>query len=529
MQQIQQLLADNPSYKEYLFNCGYLITNDSVHADDQFPFCGQFVEYSYEGFRILVHRKQHIELIEEDNSLFVLIGHAVNPFTGEFSEKSIIQALAANGILGTPASLQYLNELTGNFFIAQIKDGRIRFLTDPAGMLYGCYGIVKGKLYISSYAQLIADIIPLTKSRYIQKLESYRFFRKYGVFFPGDLTQFQELRRILQNHLLCYYDEKIEFKRIYPNKEIQFAYGDEYDRLLHEVTHIIHQTLECYCEKYLNPAISMTGGMDSKTTLACANGLYDNFTFYSYLSMPGDKIDADAAHVIADYIGIPHMVITVPESDDKIENVHIAKAIIEHNYGGYSGNANDVRKRETLRRLCKDNELFGAEVKSWVSEIARANYYKKFGLNKMPKNLSPKHMMSMYKVFLLERTLAHKTTEVFREFINKTCFHEFPKGFDESDMYLWEFRYSAWGGMVITNEHSYSNNILIPYNNRLLLDLMLHAPKEKRITDAFHEDLIMTANKKISETGITITNWNETKKRRFLERAYFLINSHLPF
>ena len=66
-------------------------------------------------------------------------------------------------------------------------------------------------------------------------------------------------------------------------------------------------------------------------------------------------------------------------------------------------------------------------------------------------------------------------------------------------------------------------------NNRLLLDLMLSAPQSKRISDAFHEDLIRFANPHIDETGITITNWNETKKRMYLEKAYFLLHSAFPF
>jgi hypothetical protein len=79
--------------------------------------------------------------------------------------------------------------------------------------------------------------------------------------------------------------------------------------------------------------------------------------------------------------------------------------------------------------------------------------------------------------------------------------------------------------MVITSEHSYSNEIFIPYNNRLLLNMMLTAPKEKRISDKFHEDLIDFNDPMISETGITITNWNETKFRRIIERGYYLLSS----
>ena len=78
---------------------------------------------------------------------------------------------------------------------------------------------------------------------------------------------------------------------------------------------------------------------------------------------------------------------------------------------------------------------------------------------------------------------------------------------------------------MISLEHSFSYEIFIPYNNRALLEIMLKAPLSKRISDEFHEDLIAYNNSAISETGITITNWNETKKRMYVEKAYFLLSS----
>lgn len=245
--------------------------------------------------------------------------------------------------------------------------------------------------------------------------------------------------------------------------------------------------------------------------------------------MPGDKIDADAAHIIAGHLSLAHQIYEVSDSDSDFENIEVARAVLEHNNGGYKVNANDVRKREFFRKFCGKEDCFDVEIKSWVSEIARANYYKKFGLKKLPKQLSPREMTSMYKVFLSERKLCYETKQFFQEFCDKTAFHQLPSGYDESDMYLWEFRYSAWGGIVITSEHSYSNEIVIPYNNRLLLNRMLQAPLEKRITDDFHTDLIRVANKAVDEPGITITNWNETKNRMRAERLYFLINSRLPY
>jgi hypothetical protein len=342
------------------------------------------------------------------------------------------------------------------------------------------------------------------------------------LFFPGDLTQFKDLRRVLQNHFMYYDGENVLFERFYPVKDLQLVSGEqEYEILIDQVVSILANTISLAMKKWDDIAISMTGGMDSKTTVACAKDFYDKCQFYSYISMHGDKIDAEAAHSIAKHIGIDHKIYNITEDDNAFENIEEIKAILQHNNGGYKVNANDVRKRAFFSK----EKLFKVEIKSWVSEIARANYYKKFGLKKMPKHLSARNMTSMYKIFTTQRKLAKETDKVFVDFINKTGFHLMPKGYDESDMYLWEFRYSAWGGMVITLQHTYSSVIFIPFNNRNLLNLMLQAPLRKRITDEFHEDLIKRANHKISETGITITNWNETKKRMYVEKAYFKLHS----
>ena len=250
-------------------------------------------------------------------------------------------------------------------------------------------------------------------------------------------------------------------------------------------------------------------------------GFEDKFFLYSYISMDGDKIDAEAAHKISDSIGVDHSIINISSNDLDYPDIEDYRVIMEHNLGGYKLNDNDVRKRIYFN----NTDLYDVEIKSWISEIARANYYKKFGLKKMPDKLTARNMTSMYKVFLQDRKLVKETDRVFEDFIIKTGFNNLPDGYDASDMYLWEFRYSSWGGMVISLEHSFSYEIFIPYNNRALLEIMLKAPLSKRISDEFHEDLIAYNNSAISETGITITNWNETKKRMYVEKAYFLLSS----
>ena len=68
----------------------------------------------------------------------------------------------------------------------------------------------------------------------------------------------------------------------------------------------------------------MTGGCDSKTTLACANGLYDRFSYFSYSSSDSEKVDAEAAAKICAALNLDHKIYWIPESDDQIPGVEEA-------------------------------------------------------------------------------------------------------------------------------------------------------------------------------------------------------------
>lgn len=518
---IKNILEENNDLQQFLFIRGFLITTNKSYNLNEFPFYGNWNCIIIKKYHILTHKKQNVYIYKQNDVVLFLIGHCLNPFDSLYDENDILEKIYKN-MDSHEEMFGYINQLTGSFLLGIISDEKIEFLSDPSGMLFSCYGKIEDEVYISSHAQLVGDLCGLIKGEYISKLEEYKYFYKYGLFFPGDLTQYDELKRVLQNHLMSFDGKEFSYHRFYPCVSLKLVETQtEYEQLIEKVATIMKETIALAIKKWDNLALSMTGGMDSKTTLACANGMYDKLQFYSYISMAGDRIDAEAAHKIASEIGIKHDIYKIADNDEAFENIDAFRAVLEHNNGEYKVNKNDVRKRYYFAQ----EKPFEVEIKSWISEIARANYYKKFGLKKMPKHLSPRHMTSMYKIFTTQRRLAKETDTIFAAFIDKTAFHKFPMGYDESDMYLWEFRYSAWGGMVITSEHSFSNEIFIPYNNRILIDYMLSAPLKKRISDEFHEDIIKYANKKIGDCGITITNWNETKKRMYLERMYFKVHS----
>lgn len=480
-------------------------------------------------FSFYIHPRQSLFYKTEDSSAYFLIGHAYNPFSNTICENEILNEWSMSDKKSNEEDFDYINSLTGLFLIGKITDEQVSVLLDCAGMLSGYYGVIDNNILISSHTVIFSELFGLSTSDYVKELLDYKFYSLYGAFLPGDITPYDNVYRIVPNTEVTINLKSfdVNINRFYPNKAIKsITCESEYKKQLESIVDVFRNSMRIIAEKWSRPAISLTGGMDSKTTLASANGIYDKFSYFSYITSKAEKLDADAAKSICKAIEVEHKTYDILPIANEYADFETTKTILQYNMD-YIGknNINDICKREYFSNI----DDFDVEVKSWVSEIARANYYKKFGKKRMPKSITPRRCSCMYKIFLHNRKLLRYTDKIFEEYISKTDFENHIFNYDWSDLFLWEIRYGSWGGLVITSEHKYSYDITIPYNNRKLLELMLAVPLEKRRKDILHNDLIKIMNSKIFETGINIVNLNETKLREICEKCYFNINTHLPF
>lgn len=519
---IQKSLAQHPELRNKLFVRGYVVYSSRPTEGDAFPFYGSWSDTEVDGYWFRIHPDQHFYHVKHDDVSVCLVGNALNGFDGKYQEDEILLELASRYVQSRQSFYSYLDEITGCFVLFVIENGRLHWFTDPSGMLFSAYGIVGNNLYISSHPQCLGDILSLRISEYANRLRNYPHFNKYGVYYPGDLTWYDEIRRSLPNFEYTYYENAIAKRRIFPIDSLNMCQSeDDYKSIVLQCSSILKNTMKCAAMKWDKASISMSGGVDSRVTIAAANGHYYSFDYYSYYTMPGDLPDANAASEIAKELGLYHEVYTVSNSNEEFPDYDLHAMIQRHNMGEHHINDNDIRKRIWFDQ----NAPVKVEIKSWISEIGRANYYKKFGLRRMPKKLSPRHMTSMYKLFTTQRKLAKDTDRIFANYIQEMHPNGFPQGYDASDMYLWEFRYGAWGGLINTCEQSYAYEIFMPFNNRKLLKLMLSAPLQKRKSNQLHEDIWIAANPNTRALIKPVVNWNETKKRMYMEKAYFLVHS----
>lgn len=523
---IKKILEQNVDLQQFLFIRGFLATNRNNIDLNEFPFYGNWEMIKVQDLFFYKHNQAGFHFCEEGDKACFLFGHAYNPFTMEINENKILERIFP--YIGTKEIYEYVDELTGIFVFGTIEKNKISFLVDPSGMQSACYCVDGKDFYISSHAQLLADICGYEMDPFVKELITYKWYtRVMGPYLPADMTPYVQAKRIVPNIAYLYDIDQnaITHERFYPLRDLSMCKTDEeYNAVIQEAADILKSNMSLVVQKWNNPWQSLTGGIDSNTTFAAANGHYDKIKTFSYCSAEKETIDCEAAKIISEKFSVDWTLFNIPNDNDQIERFDEKREIIRHN-NGYIGleKDNELRKRMILQEQCSAD----VEIKSWTSETIRAYWYKHYGRKKMPK-LSAKLYRNLYKIFITNRKLAHKIDKIFAEYIAKFEYKQIPSQYPPADMHYNEVTWGSWGGMNIS-EMKYCFDITIIYNNRRFLDLLFRVPLEKRISDQHHLDMKKYLNKELFDMNIRVVNMRETKFRAFALNLIFTINSWLPF
>lgn len=519
---IKLILNQKPKLRNKLFARGFILTNSKLN-ENEYPFYGLWKKSELNDYTLLTNEKEPSYILEKNNLIIGLVGHAYNPIDFISIESELLERLID---INFPSESFWneFNKITGNFTLFIIKDKNLYLVGDASGMQTTFYGVKNNQIFISSHTNLIGDLLDLKWDPYIKHLTSYKFFKLLGNSLPGDLTQFKEVKRLIPNHFVSIdSNNNVEVNRFYTPKKKNVT--DE--EIVDSVSTILSNSLKLIAKKWEKPAISMTGGCDSKTTLSCANGICDQFDYFSYVSSESEEVDAVAANKICSELGLEHKIYTIPDKDEVYKDIEDIRNILFWNSGGIRyNNKNDVRKRIYFSEI----DDFDVEIKSWGSEIGRSYYSKRFNERKnFGKQPSPRVCTTLYKFFLHDRKLVKETDNVFKEYIDKYFVLDLHNPVEWQEQFFWEFRVPSWNGLVITGEHRYSFEVTIPYNNRLIYELLLSTLIDNRINDFIYEAIRKKMNSKIDQTGIAVTNLKHTKNREKMENLYYIFNSKIPF
>lgn len=518
-----KLVDSHPELKKDVFIRGFLITDKKITDMSLFPFYENWNTEEHCGYYFMAHQLTGMHVYtDQQGRAFFLMGHAYNPFTMQYDETAILKHIAE--AFETDEYMDRIHDLTGVFVFGWIADGTLNYLVDPSGMQSACCGKIEGSFYLSSHPQLIGDICNLEMNDFVKELIAYKWYgRVMGPYLPADLTPFSELKRIVPS-IMYHYATEITHERYWPLIDAPSAVKPkDYEQVIAQAAEILKKNMQLVSQKWEHPWISLTGGIDSNTTFAAANGCYERFETFSYISAEKEVPDAAAAKKISEHFGLKHHEYHIPGNNAEMELFEEKRELFRHN-NGYVAELydNEARKKFFLRQ----NTQCDVEVKSWVSETIRAYWYKHYGRKTMPK-LSAKLFRNLYKIFITDRRLARKIDKLFEAYLAEYEYDKIPASYPPADMHYNEVTWGSWGGLNIS-EMKYCFDITFIYNNRRFFDLMFRVPLEKRISDQHHLDMKKYLNPDLYEMGIRVVNLKETNFRAFALNLIFTLNMWLP-
>ena len=493
---------------------------------EDFPYYGNWREVRWHDACFYLHKNQKLYLHEADGRLYFLIGHAYDPFAGIAEEDKLLERFAACSRGDFETGISCVDDLTGLFLMGILEDQKITFWGDFESMRATYYGKVGAKWYLASHEELVAFQENLTRDPYVERLEKYRWYYLYGEGLPGDISHYLELKKLICNNFVTYKDGSFAAKRFFPRKPLHScANEEEYQQTVTEISKIMRKSLELIAEKWPRAAVSVTGGRDSKGSLAAAAHIKDRLQFFSYNSQPAEKADCDAAHDICAALGIKHTTYDIPLDQSACPEYELVRAILCVNSNRKHFNHNDIMKRFFFRKT----HPFDVEVKSWTSEIGRAFYYMRYGVKKLQKRCSARKVNVMNNIYLLAPRLMYQTDRRYRDYLKSTEFNEHIFNYDWSDIIDLEMRDSRWGADVLCCEHMFCYDVTVPYNNRHLGNLLLAPQFEKRLASQTHIDFTNLLCPEIEKTNIAVRDAAHTKKRSLAEKLYYYVSCVRPF
>lgn len=333
--------------------------------------------------------------------------------------------------------------------------------------------------YISSHANLISDATECEPFEFGTKSTYPRF--------SFDNSPYKNVKALVPNFKLKFPERKIE--RFFPRQNNKYTNMNDKEKVS-LVENLWKKQLEYYYNNHDHLLVSITGGNDSRISLALARKLKDNLEFFTYCKNPVNINPSIKRETVND--------------KDRIIVEKILKDIsLNHQFIYYD-----------------DRDL---EISKQTDYILSRNSIAKHGrflINLYLKNFPNNHNMhlrgtcleivqSVYvsskfdssnETAVLNRYL--KTAEKFFHLLSEDSFKEIglngikTLGYDKDqydfhvlDLYYWEHRMGRWHPELL-NETDIAFDTFLPFNLRAILEIGMSFTFEKRKSGYLFKELI---------------------------------------
>ena len=467
------------TYQSLLFKGGYLITDirtSRIENESVNHVLSRWKKTAARSYLIFCDPAVDLHEQEDGETKIVLIGRVLDPINNEDRISEILAHLLGFYRKSENYFFDYLDKLTGRFVLLLASPTRNFVLQDATGNRSLFYNNRASDLIISSHIQLIADIkghqIPEERRAFIAS-KSYQSHVRH---FPGTLTPYIEIDALTPNTLLGL--DEFRVARFFPRD--RFVRRKLSGDLIDEISSILTRQIKLLSTK--QPlGVSLTGGIDSRLTLATSRELKDSILYYTFATDRNsfEQRDAELAQKICRDVGVRHLIIRGIETPISDED-HQFLQVFRRNTAFMRAD----RQGMIAKALHEQYPHGHLHLKSNVSELGKGLYRSKEYF--LPGKANPQMLAHLYGT----NAKSGFCVAAFQDFIKRTDLkHAVSMGYDIYDLFHWEHRLGCWQALQLL-DFDMSQDTMIPYNNRYLLGKMMSIEPAKRHSHALYFSII---------------------------------------
>lgn len=390
----------------------------------------------------------------------VLLGHILNPRQSELTNSAILKTIleqpSENGIA------EVLYELVGRFVLIIEENNTFTFFNDACGLKSFFYTTYENEFYAASQPLLLK----LVTKNLIVKGEIYDSYHNSDYvkgskenWFPCGTSLYKNVYHLVANHYLK--SETYEQTRYWPVQNLEIG---DYEEAKERFATLLRLTLESGSKRY-NLGLGLTSGFDSRILLSACKNVVKDMLFYTlqYRLLNEGSNDIRVPLSLSKKLGFSHelMDCRMPITEE-FKKVYVENSDMAHlNDWGYIAHG-------ISQNFPKDT----MSVKGSCSETGRCFFYKN-GVH--PKLKSSQDIMNINPKWkgipFIEKRIGAWYDEVKDPETNK--------GYNVLDLFHWEVSTGSWQTQSQL-EWDIVHDTFTPFNNRELLDIMLHIDTKYR-------------------------------------------------
>ncbi|WP_404329938.1 hypothetical protein [Mesobacillus maritimus] len=451
------------SFDKLKYNRGYLITTEDVK-----PPQDHWKSLDIKEYRIFYDPLNEISWNFSGSNWVFILGNILDlkNFT---SEKSlIVKELLRSLETSQDHFFDYIDELSGRFLILYGNDTTARILSDATGMRTIFYS--KSKAFLGSHCALVQEYVNSPESTTVQR----EWLGKYtSQFLPGHFTPFEDIVFLTPNTLLDI--KSTQVKRFFPREDIKEL---PTETVVEEISVLAKKQVELLSQKF-KLLLSLTAGLDSRTTLSLLGDYKERFEFFTYTRSTFNEsldIDQEIAKEMAENLGLNHHFIMIDQDMKDKEFIELTKVLRRNTFSSHAFKL----ARIYLSKFSKKEHL---HIRSNLYEIGRM--YFKNNIRNLPKELTPESMSKIYSVKSVED---QKVIEAFNQYYNHVQMDKI-FNYDPYDLFYWEYRMGTWHAQLLL-ESDIAHDTFILFNSRKILKLLLAVPETAKKENTVFYQLI---------------------------------------